>query len=158
MRRIAWRTRSRNYFLRMALYSEHLFLTPAFWLGGMASHGLLLGGLIGVFIFCRIHNKAFLEITDLLAIPAAFILGMGRIGNFIDGQILGSVTDVPWAVKFPDAEGFRHPVVLYDGIKNLLIIPIVAFASRKKLPPGVITGLFLFLYSFLRIPVDLFRE
>lgn len=145
-------------FYEWPFYREHLSLVPAFWLGGMASHGLLLGGLVGVFIFCRIHNKSFLEITDLLAIPAAFILGMGRIGNFIDGQILGSVTDVPWAVKFPDAEGFRHPVVLYDGIKNLLIIPVVFLAARKKLPAGFITGLFLFLYSFLRIPVDLFRE
>ena len=48
-------------------------------------------------------------------------MGMGRIGNFIDGQIVGSVTDVWWAVQFPDAPGFRHPVVLYDGAKNFLI-------------------------------------
>jgi phosphatidylglycerol:prolipoprotein diacylglycerol transferase len=79
-------------------------------------------------------------------------------GNFIDGQILGSVTDVPWAVKFPDADGFRHPVVLYDGIKNLLIIPILLLSGRRNPPHGFVTGLFLFLYSFLRIPVDLFRE
>lgn len=124
----------------------------------MASHGLLLGGLVAVWMFCRLYRLQFLVITDALAIPAAFILGVGRIGNFIDGQILGSVTDVWWAVKFPDAEGFRHPVVLYDGIKNLLIIPILIIAGRLKLPAGVITGVFLFLYAALRIPVDLFRE
>jgi phosphatidylglycerol---prolipoprotein diacylglyceryl transferase len=144
-------------FYEWPFYSENLKLIPALWLGGMASHGLLLGGLTAVWIFCRITGKPFLMMTDLLAAPASFILGAGRIGNFIDGQILGSVTAVPWAVKFPDAEGFRHPVVLYDGLKNMLIIPVLLFALRRC-RPGFTTGLFLFLYSFLRIPIDLFRE
>jgi len=85
-------------------------------------------------------------------------MGLGRIGNFIDGQIVGGVTTVWWAVKFPDAEGFRHPVVLYDGLKNLLIVPILMYAGRRPLPQGVRTGIFLFLYAFLRIFVDVFRE
>lgn len=145
-------------FYEWPFYSENLHLIPAYWLGGMASHGLLLGGLAAVWIFCRIHKRPFLEMTDLLAVPAAFILGVGRIGNFIDGQILGSVTDVPWAVKFPDAEGFRHPVVLYDGVKNLLVIPVLLYLAKRRMPAGVVTGVFLFLYAFLRIPVDIFRE
>ena len=145
-------------FYEWSFYAENLHLVPALWLGGMASHGLLVGGLVAVWIFCRISGKPFLMMTDVLAAPASFILGVGRIGNFIDGQILGSITDVPWAVKFPDAEGFRHPVVLYDGIKNLLIIPVLLYALSRKAPRGFVTGLFLFLYSFLRIPVDIFRE
>lgn len=145
-------------FYEWAFYSEQLHLIPALWLGGMASHGLLIGGLVAVWIFCLISGKPFLAMTDALAAPASFILGVGRIGNFIDGQILGSVTSVPWAVKFPDAEGFRHPVVLYDGIKNLLIIPVLLLVGRRNVPRGFVTGLFLFLYSFLRIPVDVFRE
>jgi phosphatidylglycerol:prolipoprotein diacylglycerol transferase len=145
-------------FYEWPFYSENLKLVPALWLGGMASHGLLLGGLAAVWIFCRISGKPFLMMTDMLAAPASFILGAGRIGNFIDGQILGSVTIVPWAVKFPDADGFRHPVVLYDGIKNLLIIPVLLLVARRTPPRGFVTGLFLFLYSFLRIPVDVFRE
>ena len=145
-------------FYEWEFYSENLRLIPALWLGGMASHGLLIGGLVAVWIFCQISGKPFLMMTDVLAAPASFILGMGRIGNFIDGQILGSITSVPWAVKFPDAEGFRHPVVLYDGIKNLLIIPVLLLVARRRPPHGLVTGLFLFLYSFLRIPVDLFRE
>ncbi len=145
-------------FYEWPFYGENLALIPALWLGGMASHGLLLGGLAAVWIFCLITKKPFLVMTDVLAAPASFILGMGRIGNFIDGQILGSITDVPWAVKFPDAEGFRHPVVLYDGIKNLLIIPVLLLVALRAPRPGFVTGLFLFLYSFLRIPVDIFRE
>ena len=66
------------------------------------------------------------------SIPGAFLLGIGRIGNFIDGQIVGRVTDVWWAVKFPDAEGFRHPVVLYDGAKNLLLIPLLLWSRRRE--------------------------
>jgi phosphatidylglycerol:prolipoprotein diacylglycerol transferase len=145
-------------FYEWPFYSENLTLIPAYWLGGMASHGLLLGGLMAVWIFCRINKAPFLRMTDALSIPATFILGMGRIGNFIDGQIVGSVTNVPWAVKFPDAHGFRHPVVLYDGIKNLLIIPFLAAIARSSPRPGVVTGVFVFLYSFLRILVDVFRE
>ena len=145
-------------FYELEFYRENLQLIPALWLGGMASHGLLIGGLGAVWIFCRMTGKPFLLMTDALSAPASFILGMGRIGNFIDGQILGSVTGVPWAVKFPDADGFRHPVVLYDGIKNLLIIPILMLVGRREPPRGLVTGLFLFLYSFLRIPVDVFRE
>lgn len=96
--------------------------------------------------------------ADALAVPAAFILALGRIGNFIDGQIVGSLTDAWCAVKFPDTEGFRHPVVLYDGIKNFLLIPILFYFSRRRLPAGALAGLFLFLYAFLRIFIDVFRE
>ncbi len=145
-------------FYEWPFYSQNLQLIPALWLGGMASHGLLVGGLIGVLLFCRYNGISFLRLSDALAIPAAFILGVGRIGNFIDGQIVGSVTNVAWGVKFPDAEGFRHPVVLYDGIKNLLIIPVLIYARSRKLPEGVVSGIFLFLYAFLRIFVDIYRE
>ncbi len=145
-------------FYEWPFYCEHGALIPAYWLGGIATHGLLFGGLIGILVFSRLHSKPFLVITDALSIPAAFILGVGRIGNFIDGQIVGCVTTVWWAVKFPDAEGFRHPVVLYDGIKNLLIIPVLWYAARWRPPTGVLTGIFLFLYAFLRIFIDVFRE
>jgi phosphatidylglycerol:prolipoprotein diacylglycerol transferase len=145
-------------FYEWPFYRAHIILIPAYWLGGMATHGLLFGGLIGIWLFSRYHGKPFLSLTDALVIPAAIIMGLGRIGNFIDGQIVGSVTTGWWGVKFPDAEGFRHPVVLYDGLKNLLIVPILMFADRRRLPLGVRTGIFLFLYAFLRIFVDMFRE
>lgn len=145
-------------FYEWPFYREHPALIPAYWIGGMATHGLLFGGMTGIWIFCRLTGRPFLAVTDALAVPAAVIMGLGRIGNFIDGQIVGSVTSVWWAVKFPDAEGFRHPVVLYDGLKNLLIVPLLVLIERRQLPRGVQTGSFLFLYAFLRIFVDLFRE
>lgn len=133
----------------------HIFMV---WLGGMSTHGILLGGTVGTWLFCRLRRKDFLEIADELVIPAALIMGLGRIGNFIDGQIVGSVTDVWWAVKFPDAEGFRHPVVLYDGLKNLLLIPLLLLVRHFRPPRGVMLGHFLLWYGFLRIFIDIFRE
>ncbi len=145
-------------FYEWPFYSGRPYLIPAYWLGGMATHGLLLGAVTAIFLFSFLYRKPFLTVTDALSVPAAFILGVGRIGNFIDGQIVGSLADVWWAVKFPDAEGFRHPVVLYDGIKNLLLIPLLLYVGKKQTPRGVITGVFLFFYAFLRIFIDFFRE
>lgn len=141
-----------------AFYRDHLDLLPAVWIGGMATHGLIIGGFAGVALFCLLRRKPLLVMLDAMAIPAALILSVGRLGNFIDGEIVGRVTTVPWAVKFPDAEGFRHPVVLYDGLKNLLIVPVLMRARRRGVPPGGLAARFLFLYAFPRIFIDYFRE
>lgn len=144
-------------FYEWAYYQDHLLRIPMEWIGGMSTHGVLLGALVAIWLFCRRNGKSFLQIADELAIPGAFLMGMGRIGNFIDGQIVGRVTDVWWAVKFPDAEGFRHPVVLYDGLKNFLIIPILLYVWSRKPHRGVVMAHFVFWYGFLRIFVDYFR-
>lgn len=139
-------------------YREHLWLIPAIWIGGFASHGLIFGGAAGVGLFCWKNKTPFRPVLDALAISACFILGCGRIGNFIDGQIHGSLTDVFWAVKFPEVEGFRHPVVLYDGLKNFLLIPVLLWVRKRGVPDGRIAALFVVLYSALRIPIDMLRE
>lgn len=139
-------------------YREHPQLIPAYWLGGMATHGLLLGAGVGAGLFSMTFRKPFLALADALVIPGAFLMGVGRIGNFIDGQIVGSVTDVWWAVKFPDADGFRHPVVLYDGAKNLVLMAFLMRVRRTNPTPGATAARFVFWYAFPRIFIDLFRD
>jgi phosphatidylglycerol:prolipoprotein diacylglycerol transferase len=146
------------FFYEWEYYRGHLWHIPAYWLGGMSTHGLMLGAIVGTLIFCAWRRKSFLDIADELVIPGAWVMGIGRIGNFIDGQIAGAVTDVWWAVQFPDLEGLRHPVVLYDGLKNLLLIPLLLLIRRRDPPRGVLFAQFLFWYAFLRMFVDLFRE
>lgn len=141
-----------------SFYREHLELIPAIWVGGMATHGLIVGGAVSVLIFCRLYRIPFRPLLDVLAISAAIILAFGRVGNLIDGQIYGSLTDAAWGVKFPNVDGFRHPVVLYDGIKNILLVPFLLWLRRWNLPPGRIAAIFVILYSGLRIPIDMFRE
>lgn len=139
-------------------YRQHPHLIPALWLGGFATHGLLLGAAGGVTLFALAYRRPLLELADALAVPGTFLLGIGRIGNFIDGQIVGHVTDVWWAVQFPDAAGTRHPVVLYDGAKNLLLLPYLLWVRRRNPTPGAVAARFIFWYASLRVVVDIFRD
>ncbi len=141
-----------------AYYREHPLhiLTP--WVGGYASHGVLLGALLGALLFATWRKKRFLVIADEVVIPAALFFGLGRIANFINGQINGTLTDVWWAVKFPGIEGFRHPVALYEALKNLAIIPILLLVRRHSVPgQGKLLAHFIFWYGFLRLFTDYFR-
>jgi phosphatidylglycerol:prolipoprotein diacylglycerol transferase len=146
------------FFYEWSYYSRHLLHIPAVWLGGMSTHGILLGAVLGVWLYCRRTGRGFLDVADALAIPGAYVMGVGRIGNFIDGQIVGALTEVPWAVQFPDAEGFRHPVVLYDGLKNLLLIPLLVALRNRGPAHGVLLGTFLLGYGLPRVAIDFFRE
>ena len=139
-------------------YKEHPGLIPALWLGGMATHGLLLGAGVGTYLFCRRAGVSFRRVADALVIPGAFLMGLGRIGNFIDGQIVGGITDVPWAVHFPYHDGYRHPVVLYDGLKNLCLVPYLVWIRRTHPVEGAVAARFVFWYAAPRVIIDLFRD
>jgi phosphatidylglycerol:prolipoprotein diacylglycerol transferase len=146
------------FFDEWNFYSRHPAFIPRYWLGGMATHGLLIGAAGGTWLFAVAYKKSFLHLADALAVPGAFLMGIGRIGNFIDGQIVGSVTNVWWAVKFPYTEGFRHPIVLYDGAKNLLLMAYLWRVHRTNPTPGATAARFVFWYAFPRIFIDLFRD
>lgn len=146
-------------FYEWSYYLQHPAQALSYWRGGMSSHGVLLGGTLGIWLFSRWRGRSFLEIVDEAVIPAAFLMGVGRIGNFIDGNIVGYATDVWWAVKFPEAEGFRHPVTLYDALKNFLMIPLLLAVRQTTFPGrGVFLAHFAFWYGFGRLFVDYFRE
>jgi len=140
-------------------YSRHPTQLLHWWRGGMASHGVLLGGLAGPWVFCRLRKQPLLRVMDEVAIPGSVFLALGRIANFINGVIVGTVTDVWWGVKFPTAEGLRHPVTLYESAKNLLLVPILLLVRRRHRPgSGRLLAHFVFWYGFLRIFADLFRD
>jgi phosphatidylglycerol:prolipoprotein diacylglycerol transferase len=145
-------------------YEDHLWQIPSLWHGGMATHGVLLGAVVGTLAFCRLRNKSFFAIADELVIPGAVLMALGRIGNHINGEVYGSLTNVPWAMEFPFAEGCRHPVAIYDGAKNLLLVPILLGVRRINLrdkgylPRGLMLGHFVLWYGLLRLFVDYFRE
>lgn len=139
-------------------YSTHPTFLPVFWLGGMATHGLLAGAALAALVVARAWQVPFLALADVLAVPGAFLMGMGRLGNFVDGQIVGSVTGVWWAVQFPYAPGLRHPVVLYDGLKNLLLVGYLRHVRRTTTTPGAVGARFVFWYAAPRIVIDLLRD
>lgn len=141
-----------------AFYSAHPAFLPVFWLGGMATHGLLAGSAAAAACFAWWRRVPFLALADTLVIPGAVLMGTGRVGNFIDGQIVGGVTDVWWAVQFPYAEGFRHPVVLYDGLKNLVLAAYLWRVRTTSTTPGAVAARFVFWYPAPRIVIDLFRD
>jgi phosphatidylglycerol:prolipoprotein diacylglycerol transferase len=140
-------------------YADHPGQILSYWRGGMASHGLLLGAAVGTGLVACIKGPRFTRLADELVVPAAFLLGVGRIGNFIEGGVIGYPTGMPWGVRFPGVEGFRHPVALYDGAKNLLLIPLL-LAVRRRHPPGrgQMLAQFILWYGLLRVFVDLFRD
>jgi phosphatidylglycerol:prolipoprotein diacylglycerol transferase len=145
-------------------YKDHVWQIPRLWQGGMATHGVLLGAVIGALVFCWLRGRSFLEIADEVVIPGAVLMALGRIGNHINGEVFGTVTGVVWAMEFPYAEGCRHPVALYDGAKNLLLVPVllgvreITLRRNGYVPRGFMLGHFVLWYGLLRLFVDYFRE
>jgi len=135
----------------------------AVWQGGLSFHGGLAGMILATWIFARKHKKKFYHLTDLLTLPAAIALALGRIGNFINGELVGRVTDVPWSVKFKGYEGFRHPSQLYESAKNVVIFATLWVLKDKtwkgeKLPDGFLSWMFVLMYAVLRFFIEFVRE
>jgi phosphatidylglycerol:prolipoprotein diacylglycerol transferase len=130
----------------------------AFWEGGMSFHGGLVGILVVGYLFCRAKKIKLAKLADLLTIPAIFILALGRIANFINGELWGTVTNVPWCVNFSGAEGCRHPAQLYGAGKRFLILFFLLFVNRKKHKDGFIFWMFFFLFGIGRFILDFYRD
>lgn len=130
------------------------------WQGGMSFHGGLLGVLVAMTIFARKYGKTFLEVTDFISPVVPIGLAAGRIGNFINGELWGRVTDVPWAMIFPNAGNLpRHPSPLYEFLlEGVLLFLILWFFSSKPKPRGAVSGLFALCYGTFRIIAECFRE
>ncbi len=133
------------------------------WKGGMSFHGGLIGLITGLFVFAKKNSYPFLAITDLAAVAAPIGLFFGRIANFINGELYGRVTDVPWAIVFPNGGPLpRHPSQLYEacteGLLLFTILCILAHFKNIRKNRGMLSGFFLLFYSISRITMELFRQ
>jgi phosphatidylglycerol:prolipoprotein diacylglycerol transferase len=133
------------------------------WQGGMSFHGGMLGVIGAAYFFTRVKKIPFFAFTDLLACATPIGLGLGRVANFINGELFGRQTDVPWGVVFPRG-GLtpRHPSQLYEAaLEGLVLLAVMIALSRNenvRKRIGFLSGVFLTLYGVFRFGVEFFRE
>ncbi len=132
----------------------------AVWQGGMSFHGGLIGVIVSSVLFCRRRNLPLLLAGDVVVTSATIGLGLGRIGNFINAELWGRVTDVPWAMVFPGAGPLpRHPSQLYEALlEGLLLFVILYLLQRRKVLAGVPFFSFFLGYGLFRFIVEFFRQ
>jgi phosphatidylglycerol:prolipoprotein diacylglycerol transferase len=149
-------------FYNSAYYFAHPIEALYLWHGGMSFHGGALGVAVAIWLFGRVRGIPLLAFADIIAAAAPIGLFFGRIANFINGELFGRVTDVPWAVVFPaGGPPPRHPSQLYEAVcEGLLLFLLLLAAERGGLRryPGMLTGLFLAGYAVARMSGELFRQ
>jgi phosphatidylglycerol:prolipoprotein diacylglycerol transferase len=151
-------------FYKPAYYASHPLEVLYVWQGGMAFHGGLLGVLAAMALYARLRQRAFFEVTDLIAPCIPIGLACGRIGNFINGELWGRQADasLPWAMVFPQANDGgipRHPSQLYQfGMEGLLLFLILWWFGRKERPLAQVSAAFLVGYGVFRFIAEYFRE
>lgn len=149
-------------FYNLPYYLEHPAKFLAVWEGGMSFHGGLLGVIVAVWIFAKRKGYGFYTIADLAAPAVPIGLGLGRFGNFINGELYGRPTDVPWCMVFDKTGGgplCRHPSQLYEAMLEGIVLFVVLWAlGRRARPDGVIFWSFITGYGICRLVVEFFRE
>lgn len=147
------------FFYDWERFSADPWLIIQTWKGGMSFHGGLLGVLAAMTICSYKMKKTFLELTDFIAPAVPIGLGAGRIGNFINGELWGKVTTVPWGMVFPNAGDLpRHPSQLYEfALEGVVLFIILWIYSSKPRPRGAVSGLFAIGYGVFRFTVEFFR-
>ena len=146
---------------------EYYFANPSeilqIWHGGMSFHGGGLGVLVALILFCRQRSISLLGLADIVACAVPIGLFFGRIANFINDELWGRVTDVPWAMVFPSGGPLpRHPSQLYEagleGIVLFLVLYILQRSDKVRARQGTLTGAFLIGYALARMTGELFRQ
>ena len=149
-------------FYNFSYYINNILDIFKVWEGGMSFHGGLIGIIITSILFAKRYNQDSFLYMDLVALVAPIGIFFGRLANFINSELYGIPTEVPWAVTFVQIDNFaRHPSQLYEAILEGLILFLILIYFRKKnflKKPGLISGLFLIIYSIFRFIVEFFRE
>lgn len=133
------------------------------WHGGMSFHGGMLGVIAAALLFAARRKISFFAFTDVLAVVTPIGLGLGRLANFVNGELFGRVTEAPWGVVFPHGGDLpRHPSQLYEagleGAVLLILMLFLAFNPKVRAKEGVLSGAFLTFYAAFRFGIEFFRE
>lgn len=153
-------------FYNFSYYLQHPLEIPATWTGGMSFHGACIGCLIGGYLFTKRKGLDFWTCADFYVVTMPIGFGLGRLGNFINGELYGRVSTVPWAMAFPGGGPQpRHPSQLYEMLlEGALLFTILwtlkaqPWKNRKNWPHGSMLSLFLIGYGCFRMFVELFRQ
>jgi len=147
-------------FYNPVFYFTHWAKLFSVWEGGMSFHGGLLGAIVAGFLFCRSRKLSFYALADISVINVSIGLGLGRIGNFINGELFGRPTDLPWCMVFPDGGNIcRHPSQLYQAaLEGGAMSLILWLLSKKNLPKGSLFWSFILLYGLFRFLVEFVRQ
>ena len=149
-------------FYNPAYYLGHPLEALYLWQGGMSFHGGAIGVALAIWLFCRIRGIPFLAFGDIICAAIPIGLFFGRIANFINGELYGRVTEMPWAVVFPTGGMLpRHPSQLYEALCEGLILFLLLLAADRsgiRRHPGMLSGLFLAGYAVARMSGELFRQ
>lgn len=149
------------FFYNLNYYSNNILDIFKIWEGGMSFHGGLTGIVIASFIFAKKNNHDSFIYMDLVSLVAPIGIFFGRLANFMNSELYGTPTDVPWAVTFVQIDNIsRHPSQLYEAILEGIILFLILFYFRKKNyleRPGLISSLFLIFYSTFRFFIEFLR-
>jgi len=147
-------------FYKPLYYLVHPLEIFQVWQGGMSFHGGFLGVLIGLWFYARKRGRRWLDVTDFVAPLCPLGLAAGRLGNFINGELVGRVTSDPWAMVFPQVDNLpRHPSQLYElALEGVLLFVILWWYANRHRPMGAVSGLFLLGYGTMRFIAEFARE
>jgi len=141
-------------------YLSHPLKILAVWEGGMSFHGGFIGVFLAMFLFARSRKTQLLALLDFIVPLIPLGLGFGRIGNFINGELWGRPSDMPWAMIFPQVDNLpRHPSQLYEFLlEGLVLFALLWIYSSKPRPAGTVSGLFLIGYGSFRFLAEFTRN
>ena len=147
-------------FYNVSYYIHKPLEVFAIWHGGMSFHGGFIGCIIAGILIAKKFRTDFWQICDLVIVTAPVGLGLGRIGNFINGELYGRVTDVPWAMDFPAGGGLpRHPSQIYEfALEGVILFTILWILKDRNWRSGILSALFIVLYGLFRFLIEFFRE
>ncbi|MGE4314121.1 MAG: prolipoprotein diacylglyceryl transferase [Pseudobdellovibrionaceae bacterium] len=150
-------------FYNLDFYLDHLSEIPQVWDGGMSFHGGVIGVVITLFVYSRIKKINMLRLADLSACSAPIGFFLGRLANFVNGELYGRVTDGPWGMVFPrGGDEPRHPSQLYEaaleGVLLFVILAVMAQFKAVRDRPGILSMVFMFGYATFRFIVEFARE